>query len=310
MLVQFGADRMDPEWPGSVVCIGTFDGVHLGHQALIGRAVGMARERDLPAIVLTFDRHPAETLAPAHAPAPLQNLGQNLAQIAKLGVSATVVLPFDKHLARCPAEQFYQTVLRNTLRAEAVAVGHDFAFGRGRQGTPEWLAERVETAVLPPVESAGIRVSSSRIREAVASGDCQLASSLLGRPFSLEGVVVRGKRLGRTLGYPTANLARPGRVAGLPFGIYAAVADTPFGRFKAAVSIGIRPTVDDSGVPSVEAFLLDYPGESLYGRVISLEFHQKLREEMRFDSVEDLCVQMGMDVELARQVLAGATADL
>lgn len=299
---------MIPEWPGSVVCIGTFDGIHLGHQALITQAVEIGRKRELPSVVLTFDRHPAETLSPDCAPLPLLGLEGNLAEIAKLGVSATVVLPFDKQLARCPAEQFYQTILKNTLRAESVVVGHDFAFGRSRQGTPEWLSGRIETHILPPVEAGGLRVSSSQIRQAVLDGDCRLAGRLLGRPFSVSGVVVAGQKLGRTLGFPTANLARSTRMTSLPHGVYAAMAETPMGRFAAAVGIGVRPTIEEGGVPTIEAYLIDFPGGDLYGNPMRLEFHSRIRNEERFESLNLLKEQMERDVQAIRQVLDTATA--
>lgn len=302
MLIHFGADHIQPEWPAAVVCIGTFDGVHLGHQALIKQTVALAQSRHLPSVVLTFDRHPAEILAPDHAPLAINTLDQNLELIKALGVSLTVILPFDKHLANCPAEQFYQTILKNTLYAEAMVIGHDFAFGHNRQGTPEWLQARIETHVLPPVAINETRVSSSQIRQAIQAGNCELAHSLLGRPFQIKAPVIGGHQLGRTLGYPTANLARSSKLCSLPHGIYACQAHTFIGSFIAATSIGTRPTVQGTH-PTIEAFLLDYPGDSLYGQVIELDFLHRLRDELKFDSLEALKTQMSLDVQRTRSLL-------
>lgn len=308
MLIHFGPDHLKPEWIGSVVCIGTFDGVHLGHQALIKQTVELAHQKLLPSVVLTFDRHPAEILAPDRAPCAINTLDQNLELIKSLGVSATVILPFNQKLADCPAEQFYQTILKNHLRAEAMVIGHDFAFGHNRQGTPEWLSQRIETHILEPVTVDKIRVSSSQIREAIQSGDCETVQKLLGRPFKIKAPIVAGQQLGRTLGYPTANLARSSELCSLPHGIYACTAETPFGSFTAATSIGTRPTVQGTH-PTIEAFLLDYPGDSLYGHIITLNFHHRLRDELNFNGLEELKAQMAIDVQQTRQIIASATSN-
>lgn len=290
---------MHAEWPGAVVCIGTFDGVHLGHQAVVAQAVETAEERQLPTVLVTFDRHPFAVIRPEAVPQAIADLDQNVRQFEELGVDVTVVLPFDEKLRDTEAEAFYEDVVARALRAEHVVVGHDFAFGKDRVGTASWLSERVPTSVVEPFEKNGRRVSSSEIRRAVVAGDVAEAASLLGRPFELSGVVVAGERLGRELGYPTANLARSGNTVVPANGIYAGEAATRFGRYRAAISVGVRPTVAATGARTVEAHLIDYPGTSLYGRQVRLTFERRLRDEMRFDSLEALKEQMAADVASA-----------
>lgn len=301
MLVRFGLDGPPPEWDSSVVCIGTFDGVHLGHQEVIRHAVARANAHNLPSVVVTFDRHPAATLAPERCPPSIGTLSTNLAAFAGLGVSAVAVLPFDLELAHTEAEDFYRTILQGALKAKEAAVGHDFAFGRNRVGTAEWLAERIPTEIIPPLMVGERRVSSSEIRQAIAAGNVGLARDLLGRPWVQEGVVVRGQRLGRTLGFPTANLAGFGGQAVPADGVYAGRAETPFGNYRAAVGVGRRPTVG-GGPRTIEAYLIDYPGESLYGAPLRLEYRARLRDDQTFDSLEGLKAQMSEDVAQARNV--------
>jgi riboflavin kinase/FMN adenylyltransferase len=302
MQVHLGTGTLRAEWARAVVCVGTFDGVHLGHRAVIRRAVEDAREAELPSVLVTFDRHPAAILAPAKTPPALATLGENLRQFATLGVSVVLVLPFDAALSRMSADQFLADVLRGAARADRIVVGHDFAMGNGREGTTEWLAARIPTDVVPPFELEGHRVSSSEIRRSVQAGDVERAGTLLGRPYALEGVIVGGQRLGRELGYPTANLARSLNQALPADGIYAGWFESIQGRYRAATSIGTRPAVG-GGDRTVEAFLLDYPGESLYGLSARLEFHRRLREERNFPSLDALKEQMARDVALARELV-------
>lgn len=302
MTVSFGLGALRVEWPRAVACVGTFDGVHLGHQAVIREAARQARETELPLVLVTFDRHPAAVLAPERCPQAIAPLEENLREFAALGVGVAVVLPFDAETAALSAEDFLGGTLQGALRAERVVVGHDFAMGRGREGTAEWLATRIPTTVVPPFEVNGVRISSSAIRRAVAEGDVEMAASLLGRSFALSGVIVGGQRLGRTLGYPTANLART--IDGvLPAdGIYAAHFEAPHGRFPAALAIGTRPAAG-GGPRSIEAYLMDYDGASLYGAACRVEVVARLREEWDFPSLDDLVVQMGKDVDDARKAL-------
>lgn len=303
MLLHFGEDLLAAEWPGAVVCIGTFDGIHLGHQALIRRTVEVARAQQLVSVIVTFDRHPAAILAPDRVPPSINTLRQNLAQIEALAPSACVILEFNQELADCSAEQFFQKILINHLRAKAMVIGYDFAFGHNRIGNSDWLKQRIDCEVLDAVSVHGLKVSSSQIRKAVASADMDAASQLLGRPFQIQGVVIQGNQLGRTLGYPTANLARFSDQIVPPNGIYAGVARTQFGEFAAAVSIGVRPTFNGDS-RSIEAYLLDYPGDSLYSQTIELDLHSKMRDELKFENIEDLKEQMAKDVILTRQLVS------
>lgn len=296
MLVHFGTDLVQAEWQEADVCVGTFDGVHLGHQAVIGHAVSRARAAERPCVLVTFDRHPAAVLAPDRTPPAIASLEQNLEMFAQLGVSVCVVLHFDRALASVSAQSFLDEILVGKLRAREVVVGHDFAMGKGRQGDGAWLAQRIETTVVPPYELGGRRVSSTEVRSAIAAGDIATANRLLGRPFAVRGVVVPGRKLGRQLGFPTGNLARSGAQISPPLGIYGGQARTLLGSFRAAISLGVRPTVGGSA-PTLEAYLLDYPGDSLYGQTLELAFVERIRDEVAFADLEELKAQIAKDVE-------------
>jgi len=295
MLTHFGVDLLAVEWNECVVCVGTFDGVHLGHQDVIKRAVSKAKEAEMPCALVTFDRHPAATLAPDRCPPLIATLEQNQAVFRSLGVGICVILRFDSELAAMTADHFLADILRARLRAEHVVVGHDFAMGHDRVGNTAWLAKRVDTSIIPPFELDGRRVSSSAVRLAVTEGDVAGAAHLLGRPFAMSGVVVSGQKLGRKLGYPTANLARSREQVVPQYGVYAGYADTPLGRYRAAMSVGLRPTVDGKS-RTIEAFLLDYPGDSIYGAGVEFHFVKRLRDEVAFNGLEELKSQMALDV--------------
>jgi len=302
MQVHFGVGLLRAEWRKAIACVGTFDGVHMGHQAVISEAVAQARRDELPCVLVTFDRHPAAILAPSRCPKTVAGLQENLQVFERLGASATVVLPFDAELSRMSAERFLREILIGAIKASSIVVGHDFAMGNGREGTADWLAARVPTSVVPPFEIDGVRVSSSAIRKAVSEGRMPDAARLLGRPFALSGVVVGGQKLGRQLGFPTANIARSFDQVMPADGIYAGWLSVSQGRYKAAVSIGVRPAVGGSD-RSVEAYLLDYPGDSLYGMSVKLELVLRLREERNFPTLEELVCQIERDVEETRQKL-------
>lgn len=302
MLVHFGVETLHAEWKESVVCIGVFDGVHLGHREVIRGAVQMARERECPSIVVTFDRHPAAILAPDRCPAQIATLDQDLQEMEALGVAVVVVLPFDLALSQTSAADFLAGILKGSLRAEHLIIGHDFAFGHDREGTPEWLRERIDTTVVPPFELNGVRVSSSQIRRLVVEGKVSQVSALLGRPFAFEGVVVGGQKLGRTLGYPTLNLVRSANQVLPADGIYAGRCLISMGAYEAAVSIGLRPAVG-GGPRTIEAHLLDYPGDSLYGSAVTLELVARIRAELPFENLDSLKSQIERDVVEARRLL-------
>jgi riboflavin kinase/FMN adenylyltransferase len=303
MLTHYGLDSISAEWPQSTVCIGVFDGVHLGHQAVIGEAVSRAHAAGRPAVIVTFDRHPMAVLAPEKKPKQILPLQENIKKIANLGVDICAVAAFDRDLSVMTADTFFTDYLVARLGAVEMVVGHDFAFGHKRQGTPEWLEQRVPTYVHPPLELDGSRISSSLVRAAIAEGRLADARRMLGCNYRFVGVVVRGQRLGTDLGVPTANLA-PLCDQVLPCaGIYAGRATCQGTDFHAAISVGFRPTVAGAGF-AIEAHLLDYSGGELYGRTVLLDFIERLRDELTFENVEQMTDQMHMDISDTRAVLA------
>lgn len=283
-----------------MVCIGTFDGVHLGHQALIRETVRRAVELECPSVVLTFDRHPLATVAPERFPPAIEPLSENLAIFESLGISAAVVLAFDEQLASRSATEFFETVLVEALRASHVVIGHDFAFGKGREGDAAWLGSRIATSTLEPILVDGKRVSSSQIRRLIQSGDVSDAGKLLGRAVTLGGCVVAGQKVGRTLGFPTLNLARAAETLIPADGVYSGIATGSFGRKIAAVSIGSRPTLDFSN-HLVEAHLLDYDGPDLYGQTVQLEVIDRLRGQVKYESLEQLRAGIASDIAEVRR---------
>lgn len=303
MQVHFGIELLRPEWTRAVVCIGTFDGVHLGHQAVISEAVARAAREELPSIVVTFDRHPSVILNPSRAPKAIASLKMNLEHFQNLGVGLTVVLPFNAWLSRMSADEFFKTILQEKLRASTVVVGHDFAMGNGREGTLDWLSTRIETDVVAAYSVAGERVSSSLIRSAVSSGELAKANAMLGRGFEIQGFVDHGQKLGRTLGFPTANIARSFDQVLPADGVYASRVMFEGQSYDAALAIGTRPAAG-GGPRSIEAFLLDYAGGSLYGKHVRLRLEHFLRPELNFPSLDALKEQMSKDVESVRKLLA------
>lgn len=291
---------------GSVVCIGAFDGLHLGHRALVRHAVSRARDLSLPAVALSFEPLPREFFS-RDLPPPRLTLARGKYQgLRALGADSVGLLRFDARLAAMSAEEFVRKLLVGRLGAREVWIGPDFRFGNRRGGDlPLLKALGAELGFvageIEPVQSQGERVSSTRIREALRGGDFTDASRLLGRAYSIGGRVVRGKQLGRTLGFPTANLRFPKTPA--LSGIYATWVHGVGERPRASVSsFGTRPTVD--GVePLLEAHLFDFDGD-LYGRHIEVEFVAKLRDELKFPDLPSLTEQMQRDAETARRLLS------
>ena len=291
---------------GSVVCIGAFDGLHLGHRALVRHAVSRARDLSLPAVALSFEPLPREFFS-RDLPPPRLTLARGKYQgLRALGADSVGLLRFDARLSAMSAEEFVRKLLVGRLGAREVWIGPDFRFGNRRGGDlPLLQALGAELGFaageIEPVQSQGERVSSTRIREALRAGDFTDASRLLGRAYSIGGRVVRGKQLGRTLGFPTANLRFPKTPA--LSGIYATWVHGVGERPRASVSsFGTRPTVD--GVePLLEAHLFDFDGD-LYGRHIEVEFVAKLRDELKFPDLSSLTEQMQRDAETARRLLS------
>ena len=298
---------------GSAVTIGAFDGVHRGHQAVLGELRRLADDQGLPTVVVTFDRHPASVVRPASAPLLLTNLDQKLEVLAATAlVDWTVVVTFDAHRAAEEAEDFVGRTLVGTLGARLVVVGEDFHFGRGRRGNVALLRTLgvdlgFDVIGLGLVDVAGMTgpVSSTAVRRLVASGDVEGARVLLGREYEVRGTVVTGDHRGRDLGYPTANVAAPPEILLPGDGIYAGwFVDADGGSRAAAISVGRRPTFHDGAAsPVLEAYLLDFDGD-LYGQPGAVRFVERLRGEERFDSVDALVAQMALDVEAIRRSLA------
>jgi riboflavin kinase/FMN adenylyltransferase len=291
---------------GSVVCIGAFDGLHLGHRALVRHAVARARDLSLPAVALSFEPLPREFFS-RDLPPPRLTLARGKYQgLHDLGADSVGLLRFDARLSAMSAEEFVRKLLIGRLGAREVWIGPDFRFGHRRGGDLSLLQSMgrelgFSADEIEPVLLQGERVSSTRIREALRGGDFTDASRLLGRAYSIGGRVVRGKQLGRTLGFPTANLRFP-KVPALS-GIYATWVHGVGERPHASVSsFGTRPTVD--GVePLLEAHLFDFDGD-LYGRHIEVEFVAKLRDELKFPDLPSLTEQMQRDAETARRLLS------
>jgi riboflavin kinase/FMN adenylyltransferase len=300
-----------PPSAGSVVSIGVFDGVHLGHQAILAANIARARELQAVPAVVTFAEHPKHVLL-GRAPRTLTTLEHRLELFRRAGIELALALRFDAQLREVSAEEFVDSILVRSLAARAFVLGFDSKFGRERRGTPALLRELgFDVTVVEKVQVGQRAVSSTAIREAVELGDLDGAAAMLGRPVSVLGEVVHGDVLGRQLGFPTANLdlhhelhPPPGVYFGWA-GLYErGVVDQCFG---AVANIGFRPTLPDAGAdrPRVEVHLLDFRGE-LYGRQVEFVFLGRLRDERRFSDLDELKAQIGRDVALARARLSQA----
>lgn len=293
--------------PPAVVTIGNFDGVHLGHQALVRTARARSDARRETCLALTFDPHPAAVLHPDRAPLRLMTVAQKGDLLAGLGIDVLAVLPFTRAVAGLSPADFAASVLRGALGARAVVVGEGFRFGKGRSGEVFDL-ERLgrdlgfDVVAVAAVLHGGVRVSSTRVRESLLAGDVEAAAGLLGRPYFVDGRVVRGDGRGRTLGIPTANLAVENEI--LPReGVYAALVGHGAGAScPAVVNRGRRPTFG-GGAPTTEAHLLDFAGD-LYDQTLRVSFVSRLRDERAFSGRDALVTQIQADVEAARRVLA------
>jgi riboflavin kinase/FMN adenylyltransferase len=294
----------------TVVTVGFFDGVHRGHRAVLERAVEAARERGVPSVAVTFDRHPREVLDPGTAPRLLTTVERKAGLIAELGVDALVVLEFTPEFSRWSPEEFLARILRDGLAAHHVAIGENFTFGHRAAGTLATLLERGEDLGFTAegvglVHVDGRRVSSSSVRDALAEGDLEWPERALGRRFVLDGEVVAGAGRGKGLGYPTANLMTWPRLLLPGSGIYAGVAEAEGERHVAAISVGTNPTFGAEPL-HVEAYLLDYGGAELRGSPIAVEFWARLRDERRFDSPAALTEAIAEDVERTKSLVPGA----
>jgi riboflavin kinase/FMN adenylyltransferase len=305
-VVQHG-DTVADAMRGGVVALGNFDGFHAGHQAVVGRALARARVEGRPAMVATFDPHPARLFRPDAPPFALTSLPQKLDLFAAFGVDATVVLPFDAAFAAQPPEAFVGDWLAQRIGAHAVVSGQDFTFGRGRGGTTDSLAalgaaQGIDARVVGAVSDAGGVISSTRVRDFLRDGDPVGAAALLTRRFTIRGTVEHGAKLGRTLGFPTANITF-GDYLRPKFGVYAVRARLGDGSLVDGVAnLGIRPMIDPP-VELLETFLFDWAGD-LYGQTVDIALHAFLRPEWKLDGLDALKAQIAADCDAARAALA------
>lgn len=302
-----GGSAVPERLRGGIAALGNFDGFHEGHQAVVGRAVALARAEGRPALVATFDPHPVRFFRPDAPPFRLTSLDQRERLFASAGADAMLVFRFDAALASLTAEQFVAERIAGLFGAAGVVTGEDFTFGKGRSGDVAVLKRlgaehRLSVDAVAPVMDGGAPISSSLIREALCAGDCETAAALLTRPFAIEGVVEHGDKRGRTLGYPTANLSL-GTYLRPHFGIYAVRGRLEDGRvLEGAANLGIRPTFDPPK-ELLEPYFFDFDGD-LYGHTIKVELISFIRPEARFDSMDALAAQMEQDCAEARRRLA------
>jgi len=300
--------RNAPAWDGAAIAIGNFDGVHLGHRALIARARELAAGRRALTVALTFDPHPSALLAPAHAPAMLTSIARRVELLAAAGVDAVVVEPFTRELAGASPDAFVDEVVIGGLHARAIVVGYDFSYGQGRTGNVEALRAHgaqagIEVAIVSPVTIDGEIASSTKVRGHLRAGELAQAERMLGRPWDVDGVVVHGAERGRAIGIPTANITPEVELAIAP-GIYAVTLSVDGGPAMPAVaSLGTNPTFVDAGRLVLEVHVLDWSGD-LYDRRVRTTFVARLRDEQKFDSVEALVARIARDITDARAALA------
>jgi riboflavin kinase/FMN adenylyltransferase len=300
--------RNAPAWDGAAIAIGNFDGVHLGHRALIAQARALAAVHGGRTVALTFDPHPSVVLALASAPAMLTSIARRLELFAEAGVEAVVVEPFTRALADIAAGAFVDDILVGALRARAIVVGYDFSYGHGRTGSVDTLRAHgaglgIDVAVVSPVTVDGDVASSTRIRGHLRAGELAQAARMLGRPWDVDGVVVHGAERGRAIGFPTANIAPEIELAIAP-GIYAVTLAVDGGPAMPAVaSLGTNPTFVDAGRLVLEVHVLGWQGD-LYDRRVRTTFVARLRDELKFTSVEALIDQIHADIAAARPLLA------
>jgi riboflavin kinase/FMN adenylyltransferase len=288
----------------TVVTMGNFDGIHLGHQALVGNAVADARKRGVKSLVFTFDPHPLRLLAPQRAPKTILNDQDKMQMLGAMGVDTVIVQNFDRDFANIRAEDFVRGYLIERLNLAKIWLGRDLRFGRGRGGGAEdllrWGDEQgFDVGIVEPILVQGIRISSSRIRQLIESGRVDEVEPMLGRYHFISGHVVDGHRRGRELGFPTANLASTTEVVPGD-GIYATLIELKARRWLSVTSVGRNPTFGE-GARTIETFILDF-AQNVYGESVALSFVQKIREERKFHRIGDLVSQMHQDIKAATAV--------
>lgn len=287
----------------TVLTLGVFDGLHIGHQRIMRRVVERAKAAEAVPTAITFDPHPRAVLHPESAPPLLQTLDQRLANLELLGIEQTIVIKFDREFAASPAEEFLSAIVRDRLHAKEVYLGKGFAFGKDRGGNIE-LLRRLSAELgfvadeVDEVQLRGSRVSSSAIRELLLAGRINLARRMLGRPYGVEGVIIRGDRRGHTIGFPTANLKPHNRV--IPrYGVYATATLIDGSWRKSITNIGVRPTFEKDNEPSIETYIFDFD-DDLYGDVLRVRFLHRIRDERKFNGIDELKTQIEKDTRVAR----------
>ncbi len=289
-----------------VVSIGNFDGVHLGHRSILVETVRRAQQAGAPAGVVTFDPHPLRILAPEKAPRMLATLRQKEELFEAAGIGELFVIPFTRDFSLTAAADFIRDFLVAQLHVREVVIGRSFCFGHGRGGDLSLLEALgrelgFEAVGVPEVGHGGLPISSTRIRRALAEGDVALAAVMLGRAFGIEGIVARGSQVGRKLGFPTINI-HPDNEVWPGDGVYITTLIFPSSgkRLESVTNIGTRPTLYESSATTIESFILDFDAD-VYGETIRLDFHERVRGEKKFASVDDLAAGIGRDVETARE---------
>ena len=296
---------------GSVVTIGAYDGLHLGHRQLLERVVSSARRRSMPAVLMSFEPTPKEFFSAAKPPARLMRFREKFEELASAGIDVFYCPRFARAMREIPAADFIRRILIHGLNTRHLVVGDDFHFARRREGGVEHLVRAAaaldfELEQVPSVIADGVRVSSTAVREALAVGDLKRATTLLGRPYRMSGKIVAGEKLGRKLGYPTANVDLRRRQSAV-IGIFAVrVHGLDGGPRDAVASVGSRPTFNGSK-PLLEVHVFDFDGD-IYGRYIHVDFIARLRDQQKFDSADELVAQMHVDADNARSILAMGVA--
>ncbi len=302
MKIFHGTDNANILKP-TVLTLGVFDGLHLGHQRIMQTVVERARAVDAVATAITFDPHPRAVLHPESAPPLLQTLDQRLANLEVLGIEQAIVIAFSREFASQLAEVFLKDILHDRLHAKEIYLGKGFEFGRNRGGNIDllrnmsreldFIADEVDE-----VQIRGQRISSSKIRQLLREGRINLARRMLGRPYGVEGVITRGNRRGHTIGFPTANLKPHNRV--IPrFGVYASATLIEGSWRKSITNIGVRPTFENDAEPSIETYIFDFDGD-LYGDVLRVRFLHRIRDERKFSGIDELKSQIEKDTDRAR----------
>lgn len=297
MKIFHGTENANIQRP-TVLTLGVFDGLHLGHQEIMRTVVERSSKCGAVATAITFDPHPRAVVHPESAPPLLQTLDQRLANLELLGIEQAIVIKFDAGFAAQPAEDFVYQTLHDRLQAKEVYLGTGFAFGRARGGNIALLRRLSEELgfvadEVPEIQLRGHRISSSKIRHLLAEGRVNLARRMLGRPYGVEGVIIRGNRRGHTIGFPTANLKPHNRV--IPkFGVYATATLVDGTWRRSITNIGVRPTFENDAVPSIETYIFDLD-QDLYGDVLRVRFLHRIRDERKFNGIDELKAQIEKD---------------